>query len=155
MKKYLVGLLVGVVAALSIGVSAQMVQGNTFPFWTVTGDLTALNFKQSAGGTSTRDNGTATAVAGAATLSKNAGIITTESVVTAAGAIYTLTLTNTLIKSTDLVMASVQYGTNSQGDPDVLTIAPATGSVVIKVKNTHATLAFNGTLKITYVVYSS
>lgn len=96
------------------------------------------------------DNGVATAVAGAATLNKNSGVITTESLVTAAAGIYTLTLTDNRIKAVDQVYASVQNGTNSAGDPTVLRVTPANGSVVITIKNTHAANAFNGTLKISF-----
>lgn len=98
------------------------------------------------------DNGVATAVAGAATLNKQAGVVTTEALTTAAAAIYTLTLTDNRIKAADMVLVSVQNGTNSQGDPTVLRVTPAAGSVVITIKNTHATLALNGTLKIAFVV---
>lgn len=105
--------------------------------------------------TNTIDNGgtkTASATAGAATLSRYAGVITTESITTAAGSNYTLTLTNTVIAAADQVYASVAFGTNTQGTPYVSTITPAAGSVVIVIKNDHATLAFNGTLKVSFLV---
>jgi hypothetical protein len=59
------------------------------------------------------DTGTATASAGAATLSKPTGVITSEALTTAAAAAYTLTLTNTLITTSSKVMASVSNGTNT------------------------------------------
>lgn len=103
----------------------------------------------------TIDNGgtkTASATAGAATLSRYAGVITSESVTTAAQANYTLTLTNTLIAAADQVYVSVNNGTNTQGTPVVSTVAPAAGSVVITIKNDHASLAFNGTIKVMFLL---
>lgn len=95
---------------------------------------------------------TATASSGAATLNKMAGVITSESLTTAAGALYTLTLTDSDVAAADQVFASVQNGTNTQGTAAVQTVAPAAGSVVIIVKNTHATQAFNGTIVISFMV---
>jgi hypothetical protein len=94
---------------------------------------------------------TATASGGAATLSKNAGVITSEALTTAAGAAYTLTLTNTTIAAADQVMASLQNGSNTQGIPIIERVTPGAGSVVIVVRNLHASEALNGTLKIAFV----
>lgn len=102
----------------------------------------------------TIDSGTktATATAGAATLNKNAGVITSESLTTASGAEWALTLTNSTIAAADQVYASVQNGTNTTAMPYITTIAPAAGSVVIKVRNGHASVALNGTVKVSYFV---
>lgn len=98
------------------------------------------------------DNGTASATAGAATLNKMAGVITSEALTTAAGAVYTLTLTNSVIAAADMVFASVGDGTNTQGQPIVSNVDPAAGSVVIEVQNNHATEALNGTITIAFMV---
>lgn len=95
---------------------------------------------------------TAAATAGAATLAKNAGVITSEALTTAAGASYTLTLTNTTIAAADQVMASVAFGTSTTGSPVVTLVTPAAGSVVIVVQNVHASAALNGTIKISFLV---
>lgn len=95
---------------------------------------------------------TATAASGAATLSKMAGVITTESLTTAAGADYTLTLTNSDVAAADQVFASVYSGSSTAGTPAVTTVKPASGSVVIVIQNIHATAAFNGTLIISFLV---
>jgi hypothetical protein len=95
---------------------------------------------------------TATAVAGAATLSKFSGVVTSEALTTAAGATYTLTLTNTQIATADLVFASVALGTATTGNPVITTIKPASGSVVIVIQNIHASAALNGTLKVAFFV---
>ena len=95
---------------------------------------------------------TATATSGAATLNKSAGVITTESLSTAAAGTYTLTLTDSQIAAADQVYASVAYGTSTTGSPVVTRITPAAGSVVIIVQNIHASAALNGTLKIAFHV---
>jgi len=98
---------------------------------------------------------TATAVAGAATLNKSSGIVTTEALTTAAGADYTLTLTNSKIAAGDIVLATVQDGTDTAGTPAITTAASGTGSATIIVQNVHATAAFNGTLKIGFAVFKA
>lgn len=95
---------------------------------------------------------TATATTGAATLNKNAGVVTSEALSTAAGAAYTLTLTNSAIAAADQVFASVAYGTASAGAPVVTRVQPGAGSVVIVVQNVHASAALNGTIKVSFAV---
>jgi hypothetical protein len=95
---------------------------------------------------------TATAASGAATLNKSAGVITTESLSTAAGSSYTLTLTNSQIAAADQVFASVAYGSSTTGTPAVTRITPGAGSAVILVRNIDASAALNGTLKIAFFV---
>lgn len=95
---------------------------------------------------------TATATAGAATLSKSAGKITTEALSTAAAATYTLTVTNTRVAAADQVFVSVANGTNSAGSPQVQSVAPGAGSFVVVIRNAHASAAFNGTLVVSFFV---
>lgn len=116
----------------------------------IEGDALALA-EASIGGAS---GSAATSVAGAVTLNNaTAGIITTESLSTAAGAIYTLTLTSNLIKATSLVLANITLGNGTTGTGVIVHITPAAGSVVIKVQNIHASAAFNGTMKIGFAIY--
>ena len=61
--------------------------------------------------------GAAAAVAGAAPVTALPAKITSEALTTAQDAIYTLTITDTLIEAADIVLASVANGTNSQGAP--------------------------------------
>ena len=100
----------------------------------------------------TVDSGTATATGGAATLSKQSGTITSEALTTAAESVYTLTLTNTVVTAASRVFVSADNGTNTQGELSVLRVTPASGSVVILVKNSHASQALNGTIKINFFV---
>ena len=102
-----------------------------------------------------RVNGvTGTAVANAVTMTGRFGKITTEALSTAAAATYTVTVTNTAIAATDMVMVSVDQGTNSAGAPSVQLVTPAAGSLVIIIKNVHASNAFNGTLLISFVSFA-
>lgn len=108
------------------------------------------------GGSLKVDTGTktATATAGAATLAKFSGVITSEALTTAAAAAYTLTITLTALSvaATDMAFASVANGTNTQGVPVVTRVTCGTNSLVVVVTNLHASEALNGTLKISYVV---
>lgn len=105
-----------------------------------------------AGSNMTSDSGTASATAGAATLNKQSGTITSEALTTAAAASYTLTLTNSVITAASRVFVSADNGTNTQGELTVQRVTPSSGQVVIVVKNTHATQAYNGTIKINFFV---
>lgn len=88
------------------------------------------------------------AVAGAVTLNQGAGFITSEALVTAIGATYTLTLTNSFIDANTMIFVDVALGTSTQGTPDPTIVNNGAGSATILVKNIDATNAFNGTLKI-------
>lgn len=97
------------------------------------------------------NSGTATATAGAATLANRFGKVTSEALTTAQNAIYTLTITNTIIRTTDLVMASVANGTNTQGTPVVTRVQPGNGTLTILVSNLHASAqALNGTIVVSF-----
>jgi hypothetical protein len=95
---------------------------------------------------------TATATAGAATLSKTSGKVTSEALTTAAAATYTLTITNTRVVAVDQAFVSVANVTNSAGSPQVQSVTPGAGSLVVVIRNAHATEAFNGTLRISFFV---
>lgn len=96
---------------------------------------------------------TVTGAAAAATLNTESGVITTETGVnTAAGSVYTFTLTNSKIAAADIVLASVAFGTATTGEPILERITPAAGSVVFRIRNVAAAAAFNGSLKIAYAV---
>jgi hypothetical protein len=129
-----------ITGTLTVG-GAQVIGGQ------VTDDISVADGKQIK-----LDGGTATAAGAAATLSKQSGTITTETLTTVAGAVYLLTLTNTLIAPTSVVSVSLTNGSNTQGTPDLGLVTPGTGSCTIQVRNAHATLAFNGTLKISFLV---
>lgn len=93
-----------------------------------------------------------TASAGAVTLNAQQGRVTSESLTTAQNGIYTLTITNSKVAANDLVFASVQNGTNTQGTLVLGRVTPAAGSLVITVINKHATAeALNGTIVVSFM----
>lgn len=119
-------------------------------------DLEVWNATASGMALGADSHGTATAAAAAATLNKRAGKITSEALTTAQNAFYTLTLTNSEIAAGDIVFASVDDGTNTQGTPMIGRVAPGAGSCVIEVINKHATAeALNGTVVISFVVWKA
>ena len=93
---------------------------------------------------------TATASAGAATLNKSSGKITSEALTTAGLADYTLTLTDSSIAAADELFVSVTNGTNTQGTIAVGPVTPGAGSATIIIHNLHATQALNGTIIISF-----
>lgn len=96
---------------------------------------------------------TASATAGAATKNTNLGVISSEGISTAAGATYTLTLTNSLVTATSNVQAAAYLGTSTSGGPlQVVSITPASGSVVIVVKNAGTAALSGGTIVIPFQV---
>jgi len=115
---------------------------------TVTGTTVAV----AADGDFAGDTGTASATTGAATLSKMAGIITSEALTTAAGATYTLTLTNTKITANSNILVTTGYGTSTAGVPIVQKVTPGAGSASIVILNNDAAAALNGTILIQYMI---
>lgn len=95
---------------------------------------------------------TAAATAGAATLNAKQGTITSEALTTAAGADYTLTLTNSNIYADSIITVSLDNGTNTTAPIYVRLVTPAAGSATIVVRNAHASSALNGTIKVNFVV---
>ena len=99
--------------------------------------------------------GSATSTAGAATINKSAGQITTEALTTAAGASYTMTLTNSLIAPTSIVLVTVGKGNATVGEPVVQFVTPAAGKAVILIRNVSASTALNGTVTINFAVFNA
>jgi hypothetical protein len=97
--------------------------------------------------------GTATASAGAVTLNREEGIITTESLSTAAGSDYTLTFTNALIGTASKMQLTIYNGTNTRSPITLRSITYNAGNAVIVIRN-DSPAAFNGSLKIEFVVHN-
>lgn len=93
----------------------------------------------------------ATATAGAATLNGTRGIVTSESLTTAAGSDYVLTVTNSQITASSIVLVSVANGTNTTEGMAVNRVQPASGSAVVHVRNTGSGV-WNGTIVISFAV---
>ena len=97
---------------------------------------------------------TGTSTSAAATVNAQTGVVTTESLTTAAAATYSFTLTNSYIKAGSIVMVTVGKGTATTGEPAVHFVTPAAGSVVIAIRNDAAAAALNGTITIGFVVFN-
>lgn len=104
-----------------------------------------------AGGTINADSGVVTLSTNAGTVSKMAGVITTESLTTAAGSGQDLTITNTLCATTSILLVTRTGGTSTTGTP-VTKAVPGSGSFVITLDNKHASAAFNGTFVLSYLL---
>jgi hypothetical protein len=107
-----------------------------------------------AGATLDADSGTVTLSTNAGTLSKMAGVITTESLTTAAGSGQDLTITNTLCAATSIILVTRSGGTSANGTP-VIKAVPGAGSFVITLDNKHASAAFNGTFILSYLLIAA
>lgn len=149
----LYGLLSGAVAASVTALTASgTVAANALTSVTSVVSATMTASGLITGNTLKLDTGTktATATAGAATLAKASGKITSEALTTAADALYTLTITNTQIAAADTAFASLANGTNTQGQPVIERVTPGVNSLVVVVRNRHASEALNGTLVISF-----
>lgn len=116
--------------------------------WMV-GEDTQGPYKTPASGVAATGGGTGTisATGGAATLNKPAGSVTSESLTGATS--YTLTLTNSFVKTTSVVLVNVIESTGA-ANPVLVSVTPGAGSVAIAV--TMASLT--GTLKFNYAVFN-
>ena len=97
--------------------------------------------------------GSATSTASAATINAQSGVITTEALTTAAGATYTMTLTNSLVNTSSVVLAVAGNGTNTLCGLSPLTVTPSAGSVKMIFQNVGLS-ALNGTMKIFFTVFN-
>lgn len=98
------------------------------------------------------DKATGTATAGAVTINKQSGVITTVALTTASGAAATITLTNSQIAATSVLLCQIQGGTNTT--PGITIIAtPGAGTATILLENSGvAAAALNGTVIFSFVV---
>src|SRR6185369_8656108 len=97
------------------------------------------------------DSGTGTCSSNAVTISRGAGVITTESLTTAAGATQAITLTNTEIAAGDMVLAMCDPG-SSTGTPTVVNTAVSANTAVFLLQNVHSSASFNAAVKIYFLV---
>ena len=90
-----------------------------------------------------------TLTSNAGTLATTSGLVTTESLSTAAGATQGFTVTNSLVAATSNIVIDVHNGTNQFGAPALQSLTPAAGSFSAVIVN-NGTAAFNGTLQIPF-----
>lgn len=104
-----------------------------------------------AGGKIERVAGAATCSSNAATIDAQIGVITSESLTTAAGSGQALTITCSQCAATDVIQVSRNGGTSANGTP-VIKAVPGDGSFVVTIDNKHASAAFNGTFIIGFTI---
>ncbi len=98
---------------------------------------------------------TATLSSNAATITRYAAVITTESLTTAHTAAATLVITKAGVRAGDLAMISMVGGTNTQGVP-VFNAVCTTDTITITLRNNAiATNAFNGTFIFNLIVFQA
>jgi hypothetical protein len=98
------------------------------------------------------DNGFGTEVAGAVTINHTAGNITTVSLNTAAGADHPIVLNNNQIGPKSVPLFSAGGGTNTTEPVTIHSVNAIAGSVSFKIRNAHASAAFNGTVVISFAI---
>ena len=119
---------------------------------TLTGEKTfATQATIGAGAKLKGDVGTGTCSSNAVTISKMAGIVTTESLNTAGGASQALVITNTTVAAGDVILISKQGGTNTTQNYALVAVA-TTNTITVTVYNNTAATALNGTLIFSFMV---
>ena len=98
------------------------------------------------------DKAPGTCSSNAVTISKQSGVVTTESLTTAGGASQAITITNTLITTASVVLCQLQGGSNNATKNLDLVAVPGNGSVVVTIYNLTASTALNGTLVFGFLV---
>lgn len=109
--------------------------------WVVGGTLT-----MGAGSTFKQNTDAQTASSNAVTSTAQAGVVTTESLTTAAGATQAITINKTGVVAGDLAFANISGGTNTRA-VIVQSVVTGTGTIVVTLKNIEASNALNGTVK--------
>lgn len=97
------------------------------------------------------DKGTGVESSNAVTINKQSGVITTTSLTTAQYATETITLTNSEIATTSVVIASIMGGTNTTPGISVSATAGSTSSTIV-LTNLNSS-ALNGTVIIGFSVF--
>lgn len=102
------------------------------------------------------EHGTGASVAGAVTINAPSGVITTETLNTAAGSFTDITLTNSFITATSVITIGCGTwtgpGVTDNDFPHVNVQTPGSGSVVFRIYNNSAGTPLNGTLKINFLI---
>lgn len=86
-----------------------------------------------------------------ATLSKMAGVITTDAITTAAGATHVMTITNTLAATGDLVLLTRAGGTNTRHNFSLDAVTGAS-TITVTIANNEPANAINGTIIFNFVL---
>jgi hypothetical protein len=95
---------------------------------------------------------------GVATLNQDAGVVTTQLLTTAGQLTASFTINCNQVNQTlpnSVVQVSVQNGSNTGGVPTLASVTTGNGVITVVVLNAGlAANAFNGTLKLSFVVFN-
>lgn len=101
-------------------------------------------------GYGTGAGGSGTCSSNAVTINAMCGVVTTESLTTAAGAEQDITVTNSYVKSTDGLIITIA-GYSGAGSPIAAPVAITDGtSFVFRITNLHASNALNAALTVNF-----
>lgn len=95
--------------------------------------------------------GTVTLSSNAGTVNKSAGVITTEALTTAAAGTQALVITNSHVTANSIPIVTICGGTSTTGSCEVKAV-PTAGTLTITLTNRHASAAFNGTFKLSFLI---
>lgn len=99
-------------------------------------------------------SGTPGAAAGnTPTINSSSGTITTAALTTVGGASQAITLTNSLISASSVVLVQYSGGTNTTTNINISCV-PAAGSATLTIYNNTAATALNGTVILKFYVVS-
>lgn len=96
------------------------------------------------------DSSTGSGTSSSVTMNAVAGKVVTPSMTSLAGAVHIITITNSFVASGDLVLTSME--SNSAGTPILQQTVVGSGTITITIYNAHATVAFNSTARVTFLV---
>lgn len=100
------------------------------------------------------DSSTGTCVSNAVTISKQAGVVTTEALTTAGGATQAIVITNTLVAAGDIVLVQWAGGTNTTKN-FTLSAVTTSNTITVTIANNTAATALNGTIIFNFVVFKA
>lgn len=115
----------------------------------------ATNLKFGAGATLSGTIVTGTEAANAVTMNTMSGILTTSALTLAGAANYVITVTNSAVSATDIVLVTLAGGTNAATFNISYKAVSGAGSFVLTIYNNTAATALNGTLIFNFLVVKS
>ena len=86
------------------------------------------------------------------TINKQSGIVTTDTLLTAAGEPYTLIIQNSLVSTTSKVLMTMNGDNTSSGIAMFINAVPLTGVIYVVIRNIHASDALNSWVKLSFLV---
>lgn len=88
----------------------------------------------------------------AVTITTQAGIITSQSMTTAANSVLQFTVGSTMVSANSVVLANLMNYAGSAGLPSLYIDNTTNGSFVVTIQNHHDSAALNGAVKISYLI---